>query len=891
MDILIANKSVILVLISLFISISFGQIPKQVESFYIQEQKSWKEFIVQSKTAKTQTDFDVTFYYLKVDISIDDNYLAGNLLCRFKSTINGLDEIKLNLHNTFTIDSIKGNYQNHSFSNDTVTIMLSSTLQVTETAEITIYYSGIPELVENTKGLVYQTHHGNQPIIASLCTPFLAHYWWPCKDGPGDKPDSVYIDITIPDTTINDIPLKAISNGILDDVLLNDGKKTWQWRHRYPIVPYYVMVAISNYTYFKQEYNVPGQLNFPMDYYVFNENLYNAQVGVQRMPQAMELLSDLFGAYPFAEEKYGMTEIGFYGFIENQTNSIMYGITQDWESISVHELAHQWFGDMITCKNWHHGWLNEGFATYSEALWTEHLFGKQAYQDYMQSLAYYNPGTIYLDEDTDPFRIFLSIIYNKGAWVLHMLREIMGDSLFFKSLNIYSGDNNLRYGHAKTEDFQKICEEVSAMDLGKYFQQWIYGEYYPVYSYGHKVEETEGGYDVTLFIDQKQENTGLFWMPIDVRIYTANDSVDFVVWDSLESQQISFFVEDKPVNVVLDPDGWILKETRNKLIEPALDSGTLLINGLSWTRNGVLDAYQNYAFWGSAPITFWDISGEPNGGYPETLPAAEGQGELLTKKLGKYSTIIWLSSNTATDRENWYRLPIIDYLQAGGNIIFIGQSASAFFITELIDYLGITWDERDNLLVQDMTSTYPGLTNVDLFENMSFMSLFDTLLTDQNSTLLFKTTQGFDKAKGVGVWSHPEAGGDFVYLAARPWMMDHEQLKQNMIYMLDNFMNEPVVSLDKEKETLPYKFEISNIYPNPFNPSTRIDFSLPEQGEVTIKVYDVLGKQVVELIKDKDYKAGKHTIQWTANKMASGLYFIQLEANKEVITKKAILMK
>ena len=178
------------------------------------------------------------------------------------------------------------------------------------------------------------------------------------------------------------IPLIAVSNGLLDTIETIGNKKIFRWKHNYPAVPYYIMVAISNYIHFQDIYYGDGY-NFPLDYYVFKSHLEAAKKGVAKMEDIMDFFTDKFGKYPFANEKYAMTQLGFYGGIENQTNSIVNSMGTDRLRLIVHELAHQWFADMITCETWNHAWLNEGFASYAEALYAEHSEGTNDYKNYI----------------------------------------------------------------------------------------------------------------------------------------------------------------------------------------------------------------------------------------------------------------------------------------------------------------------------------------------------------------------------------------------------------------------------------------------------------------------------------------------------------------------------
>jgi hypothetical protein len=222
-----------------------------------------------------------------------------------------------------------------------------------------------------------------------------------------------------------------------------------------------------------------------------------------------------------------------------------------------------WFGDMITCSDWHHGWLNEGFATYCEALWTEHLWGNDAYQEHMTYNTYYEEGSLYLDDISDPFNIFIGIIYRKGAYVLHMLRGVLGDDHFFESLYQYAQNPNYRYDHATTEDFQMICETVSGRDLDFFFQQWIYDEYYPVYEYAYA--QNPANDEVTVLIKQTQAERGwrpVYEMPVQLHFKTFSGIDTLItVWNDSLHQEFSIYFSEHVISMEFDPQSWILKES------------------------------------------------------------------------------------------------------------------------------------------------------------------------------------------------------------------------------------------------------------------------------------------------------------------------------------------
>ncbi|MBI9035049.1 MAG: T9SS type A sorting domain-containing protein [Bacteroidales bacterium] len=505
------------------------------------------------------TTIDIKFYHLDVEISIDSAYIRGNVHGVFNPKVSNLSNFTLDLDSALRIDSITGDISSFYTLGNKIHISLDDQYSPADQVNYTIYYQGKPVMPGGFKGLRYETHGDNEPIIATLSTPFLAHSWWPCNDGPSDKADSVFIDITIKDTLVNEIQLQAISNGLLKETEQLDGKKKFKWKHRYPIVPYYVMVAISNYVEFSETYVGAEGESFPLTYYVFEDHLYDAQQGVAQLPDVIDFFSSVFGPYPFANEKYGMTQLGFYGAIENQTNTITNNMSLGWFDVSVHELAHMWFADMITCENWHHGWLNEGFATYAESLWLEHSAGTQAYFSDLSTTKYTQTGTIFIEDDTNPFEIFIPIIYNKGSWVLHMLRGVVGDNIFFQILKEYATSSQFKYKQATTEDFQEVCEQISGEDLDYFFEQWIYDHRYPKYRYNYN--QADDG-QIGLTIKQTQSILGwrpVFTMPIKVHIGYTDNSIDTVtVFNNQELQTWYFDSEKELAFIDVDPQEWIL---------------------------------------------------------------------------------------------------------------------------------------------------------------------------------------------------------------------------------------------------------------------------------------------------------------------------------------------
>ena len=529
------------------------------------DEHSYKMIVSETgSNLSNDTTIDINFYHIDIEIALDSAYISGSVQVGFTSLINDLTQIRLDLDSAYTIDSISLPANSFDFTSNIITIDLQDSYNIGDQINLTIYYKGIPILAGGYKGLRYETHDNDELIIATLSTPYLAHTWWPCKDGTQDKSDSTFIDISIKDTLVGTIPVAAISNGMLETIEASNGMKTFKWKHRYPVVPYYVMVAISNYEHFQQEFT-GSNYSFPIDYYVFDSHWDEAHAGVELIPDAIGFFTDVFGTYPFKDEKYGMTQLGYYGAIENQTNTITNNMSPGWFFVSVHELAHMWFADMITCNTWHHGWLNEGFASYAEALYSEYKYDD--YKEYIKNFLFYGGGTVYMEDVSNPFDVFKPIIYNKGAYVLHMLRGVVGDEVFFDIIYQYANDINFQYGLATTEEFQAVCEEVSNTDLDYFFDQWIYDERFPMYYYNYEFNLLNG--DVGVVINQIQGVMGwreVFDMPLEIQVdFTDGTDTIIEVFNDEKYSYYSLILNKEVDTVIIDPNSWVL---RNIVLDP-----------------------------------------------------------------------------------------------------------------------------------------------------------------------------------------------------------------------------------------------------------------------------------------------------------------------------------
>lgn len=829
----------------------------------------------QQKTAN-QDDYDVKYYALDLTPDPTTARLSGIVNIVGEILSSSLDYVELNFWASMSISSIyltdsPGTQLTYTRNNDILTIQLDRTYSLGEEFNLEIIYNGQPQ---NSPyySFSFDTYEGN-PMIWTLSSVFGARAWWPCKDVPSDKPDSVDIRVTVPSNLI------VASNGALRETIVNNSFTTYWWHERYPIATYLVFLAIYHYELNYDDYIYNGGADtMKIHFYSFPGN-YNRYFDINaKVTDMLTVFSNRFGEYPFVDEKYGQADFVWGGGMEHQTCTT-YG---NWnEALFAHEIAHQWWGDMITCDSFHHIWLNEGFASYSEVFWFEHLYpGYTASEYQMDYQLYLGPGTVYV-EDPENQNIFdLGLSYYKGSWVLHMLRHITGDSLFLNILRAYYASSEHQYGSATTEDFQAICENISGMNLDKFFHQWIYEEFYPNYSFSWSWVQNGSNYNILLEIEQLQTNH-IFWMPIDVTVTTENGETTFVVWDSLQTQSFQLTVNSEPLDLELDKYNWILKIIEEPFINPQFDRGILLVNGVDFGSHGleIWESYENKAFSGDYRISFWDCFERPNGGYPSTLPEPLGHGMVPAEVLGQFSTVIWIGNYRNGDLGKWQQTPILPYLEAGGNILLMTRLGQDFIYGELQEYLGITWAENQLSTIQNCVAAYPGLHSNLIINNQSYIAVFETDLTSLESILLFQETASFNVPRGLGVWHHPKAGGtyrsaggNFVFLSGRPYRYDAIRLKANVEFILQHFFHELLGSP-------PEKLILYQNYPNPFNEATTISYQIPVGGWVKLEIYNILGQKIKTLINEHQL-VNYHDKIWNIShenyQVSSGVYFLYL---------------
>ncbi len=556
----------------------------QEAGIYTQCSKAKKDNHVAAKmTAANPAEMQYDVSYVKFDLSFTNTSTAvsGSVTTTAKVVAAQMPAYFFELTPELTIDSVKFNGQLLTVLSDSLTrhVVLSAPLTHGAVFAVQVFYHGTP--VSGTsfigKGL------SNLPddtwstrVTYTLSEPYESKDWWPCKQILTDKIDSTDMFVTVADS------LKAGSNGQLVSVTpINGNRVVYHWKLNYPVAYYLVSVSVGVY----QEYSYYQHFTGSNDSMLVKNYIYNRpQILTNEKPHLdttglfLDHYSQLFGRYPFWQEKYGHCLSPLSGGMENQTMTTCgnFGF-----ALVAHELAHQWFGDYVTCASWRDIWLNESFATYCEYLSHQYLRDKADVQLFVRNmhnavlLDKPQTGTVYVYDTTDENRVFDGrLSYYKGASVLHMLRFMVGnDSVFFSILKTHLQAH--AYSTATTEDFKHTAEQVLQRNLDTFFNQWIYREGYPDIN----AQWSQIAQHVVVRVQQQGTVPGsvaAFSTPLGLRFRSSDRDTVVIVYMSKPSEDFYFEWNGKIDSVEIDPDDWILNlggnTARNTDLAPTADA-------------------------------------------------------------------------------------------------------------------------------------------------------------------------------------------------------------------------------------------------------------------------------------------------------------------------------
>jgi aminopeptidase N len=518
-------------------------------------------------------DFDVRFYRADLNLPMTSGAMTARVRIDLTPSHDDFDTFSLHMVN-LVCDSIRraGNACTFTTPSGRLLIDLDRSFDNGESLSIDVYYHRNAG-VEN-RGFYYHSR-GTQGIPHAICysttEPADARYWMPCFDEPWDKAErGCAINVTTPDS------MSACSNGLLDSTTTAGGTKTCWWSHHKPVPTYLMVFAASRWAVITQWFHYTPTESAYVQNFVWPEDSADAVGAFSHNVDMIDYFSDSarYGRYPF--EKYGMVEAYPFpwGGMENQTMTMIH---RSWvvygdDNGIAHELAHQWWGDMVTCQDWRNIWLNEGFATYSDELYEYHQNGRSSFLNLITSR-----GQDYFDEEAqDPHPIYdppypdhlfdWGHSYVKGAWVQHMLRFVEADTIwaqpgiFFEALRAY-GDS-FKYGNANTEDYKRIHEQKTGLELDWFFDEWVYDDWYPAYTLGWHGRQNGSDWEVVLDLSQDNHSGAppVFHMPVEVRVNWSGGNATFRYAVDSSPQVNVFPVGGQPTSVSFDPNNWILEQ-------------------------------------------------------------------------------------------------------------------------------------------------------------------------------------------------------------------------------------------------------------------------------------------------------------------------------------------
>ncbi len=550
-------KKTYLLFLLFSISFSFSQTNEKELNEIVEAEMKSASGLMELAVNPNTLNYDVTYQKLEFTLNPAVYNIVGKVTTTY-TALSNMSTVTFDLTNVLVVSSVKLGTTNLTFvqnTNDELVITLPSTQLAGTSQTIEINYSGAPATGE--QAFTASTHSGT-PVIYTLSEPFGARDWWPCKQDLNDKINSIDVYITAPSQYV------SVSNGLEISQVITGSNKITHFQHNYPIPAYLVAIAVTNYSIFNQTAGTAPN-DFPIVNYIYPETLTPAvQTQLAQTPLIMNLFETLFEVYPFHNEKYGHAQFGWGGGMEHTTVSFMQNFSR---GLIAHELAHQWFGDKITCGTWKDIWLNEGFATYLSSLVIENFDGNTAFiankNSLINNITSQTNGSVYLTdtEAQNVGRIFSSrLSYNKGAMVLNMLRLKMGDTMFFQALRNYLADTNLAFKYAVTSDLKYHLEAVYGSSLTEFFNDWVFNQGYPTYNITAQ-NWGAGQAKITVSQTQSHSSVSFFEMPIPVRLTGAGgQTFDTILENTTNNQEFIISVPFAITGANFDPEKDIISK-------------------------------------------------------------------------------------------------------------------------------------------------------------------------------------------------------------------------------------------------------------------------------------------------------------------------------------------
>jgi aminopeptidase N len=512
--------------------------------------------------SEAQAQFDVLFYDLNLEVNSEDQSLSGYITIKIRNNSESLQSIELDLIDNFDVVKISDNLNNElQFEHDggKLNIQTDFNLKFGETIDLSVYYEGQPiEALWSPwiGGFNWSKDSTGADWIGLACQGEGAKIWFPCKDHPSDEPDSAAINITIPE------PYFCASNGILRNVTNpRPGFRTFHWFTSYPINNYNINISIGRYEAVTDTYHVEDGSTMPVTYYVLPGSRQKADTLVRMAIDMIGTYRKFFGEYPFTREKFGLVQTDYLGMEHQTINAYgnrykfrnFQGITFDW--LMLHEMGHEWWGNKVTVSDWADMWIQEGICVYGEALYVLDKAGEEAYHDYMREVQgkVQNKSPIIPGRNITSSEVYQRDIYQKGASLMHSMRYILGDSVFFPALKRFATDSAYTYKNLVTnDDFISLFNGAPQHDFTEYINMFLLTTDLPQFEIDSIASDTYKIYGSNIS----------FNLPIDLTLDGETERIQ-IGKDAIEVNCSSW--------PILDERGWYLKLVRRKTAKHKLD--------------------------------------------------------------------------------------------------------------------------------------------------------------------------------------------------------------------------------------------------------------------------------------------------------------------------------
>lgn len=490
--------------------------------------------------------YDVYFYNLNVDIEFKTKTISGNVDIYF-NTIKNFDTLQIDLYQNISLDSILCENSKLPFYRkyDAVFVLMGHQVIAAEKMKISVYYHGKPKIAAKPPwegGFVWSKDKNGKPWIGVACEQEGACLWWPVKDHLSDKPDSMMLNFTIPSG------LMCVSNGHLIDSVPNNRKTIFRWKVTYPINSYNATFYIGDFRHFTIPYK-SLDTTFNLDFYVLPYNLDKAREHFAQTTAILQYYESIYGPYPWPRDGYKLIESPYQG-MENQT-AIAYGngyknLANLFDHIILHESAHEWWGNSVNVPDYAEIWIHEGFASYSEALYAEHIYGLKIYLNLIRFYSYIiqNKKPVIGPHDVNYWDYKDGDVYMKGALMLHTLRNTLSnDSLFFDIIKSFYNLN--KYKTVVTQNFVDMVNQKTRKDYTWFFMQYLYDRKCPelIWQFSNNKDKNKNE------LSYKWSNVASdFSIPVKIQ----NDSTTTIIWPTLKLQKIDLPPENSTIKLNVD---------------------------------------------------------------------------------------------------------------------------------------------------------------------------------------------------------------------------------------------------------------------------------------------------------------------------------------------------